>query len=233
MLSARSGLGTAQHMQKLAIYDMDKTITRHATLPGFLRFAGLRMAPARQLLWPLVGLLLLGYGLKLVNRARLKELMHRLLLGRRQDPARLAEVAEDFAAQLAADGLFDAALARIAQDRAEGYRMIMATASYAYYAAAVGELLGFETIATRSCRDNGNMILPQIDGENCYGPAKLRMIEDWLAVQGLARDQIYVRFYSDHPSDRPVLEWADEGYAVNADAKMVALAAQQGWPILW
>ncbi len=233
MLSARSRLGTAQCMLKLAIYDMDKTITRHATLPGFLRFAGMRVAPVRQLLWPLVGLLLLGYGLKLVNRARLKELMHRLLLGPQQDPARMAQVAEDFAAQLAVDGLFDTALARIAQDRADGYRMVMATASYEYYAAAVGELLGFETIATRSCRNIGNMILPQIDGENCYGPAKLRMIESWLAVQGLVRDQVYVRFYSDHPSDQPALDWADEGYAVNADAKMAALAAQQGWPILW
>jgi phosphoserine phosphatase len=220
-------------MQKLAIYDMDKTITRRATLPGFLRFAGMRVAPVRQLLWPLVGLLLLGYGLKLLDRARLKELMHQLLLGPRQDPARLAEVAEDFAAQLAVDGLFAAALARIASDRAEGYRLVMATASYAYYASAVGELLGLETIATRSRRDKGDMVLPLIDGENCYGPAKLGMIEDWLATQDLARTDIYVRFYSDHPSDRPVLDWADEAYAVNPDAKMVALAAERGWPILW
>ena len=95
-LSAFVRLGTALLMQKFAIYDMDKTITRRATFPGFLRFAGLRIAPVRQLLWQLVGLFLLGYALKLVSRGRLKELMHGALLGPRLDPARLAQVAEDF-----------------------------------------------------------------------------------------------------------------------------------------
>ena len=220
-------------MQKFAIYDMDKTITRRATFPGFLRFAGLRIAPVRQLLWPLVGLFLLGYALKLVSRGRLKELMHGALLGPRLDPARLAQVAEDFASHIIATGLFDAAHAQIAADRAEGCRMVMATASFHYYASAVGELLGFETIATNSQRDQHTLVLPLIAGENCYGPAKLRMIEAWLAAQGLPREALDIRFYSDHVSDQPVLDWADKGYAVNADARMKLLAVKQGWPLRW
>lgn len=220
-------------MQKFAIYDMDKTITRRATFPGFLRFAGLRIAPARQLLWPLVGLFLLGYSLKLVSRGRLKELMHGVLLGPRIDPARLAQVAEDFATRITETGLFDAARAQIAADRGEGCRMVMATASFHYYASAIGELLGFETIGTISQRDQCNMVLPTIDGENCYGPAKLRMIEAWLLAYGLKRESLHIRFYSDHVSDQPVLDWADQGYAVNADARMKLLAAKQGWPLLW
>ena len=41
--------------QQLAIYDMDKTITRVPTYPGFLRHAALRLAPWRLILLPLAG----------------------------------------------------------------------------------------------------------------------------------------------------------------------------------
>jgi phosphoserine phosphatase len=40
-----------------------------------------------------------------------------------------------------------------------------------------------------------------------------------------------VRFYSDHVSDRPVFEWADEAVAVNPDAKLRRLAAERGWAV--
>ena len=69
----------------------------------------------------------------------------------------------------------------------------------------------------------------KIDGENCYGPAKLRMVEEWLAKSGLGRG--HVRFYSDHASDAPVFEWADEAVAVNPHDKLARLARERGWAV--
>ena len=43
----------------------------------------------------------------------------------------------------------------------------------------------------------------KIDGENCYGPAKLRMIADWLEESGFKGAHGHVRFYSDHVSRPP------------------------------
>jgi phosphoserine phosphatase len=40
-----------------------------------------------------------------------------------------------------------------------------------------------------------------------------------------------VRFYSDHASDAPVFEWADEPVAVNPHAKLAKLAATRGWTV--
>ena len=71
----------------------------------------------------------------------------------------------------------------------------------------------------------------KIDGENCYGPAKLRMITDWLDASGLKDAHGHVRFYSDHVSDRPAFEWADEPVAVNPHGKLRRLAEQRGWAI--
>jgi phosphoserine phosphatase len=93
----------------------------------------------------------------------------------------------------------------------------MATASHGYYAAAIARLLGFDdVVATQAKRDGQGRILSLIEGDNCYGPAKLHMIEAWMQGEGIARGDVHVRAYSDHVSDAPLLEWADEPFAVNA-----------------
>ena len=68
-------------MSDLAIYDMDRTVTRHATYTPFLLHCASRRQQWRLLFVPLVALAMLGYVLKLYDRARLKEMCHFLLLG--------------------------------------------------------------------------------------------------------------------------------------------------------
>ena len=71
----------------------------------------------------------------------------------------------------------------------------------------------------------------RIAGENCYGPAKLRMIAEWVDKSGLKGVHGHVRFYSDHASDAPVFEWCDEPVAVNPHGRLRRLAKQRGWAI--
>ena len=220
-------------MQHLAIYDMDKTITAAPTWTRFLMHAARVRAPWRLALMPLAGVAGLGYLLKLIDRTKLKQLSQRLLLGRAVVAADLESVAETFAAAEIANGVLHGARERIEADRAAGYRLVMATASHGYYAAAIARLLGFDdVVATQARRDGQGRILSVIEGDNCYGPAKLRMIESWMQRARIARDDVQVRAYSDHISDAPLLEWADEGFAVNAHGPLQALAAARGWPLL-
>jgi HAD superfamily hydrolase (TIGR01490 family) len=220
-------------MRHLAIYDMDKTITAAPTWTRFLVHAARSRAPWRLALLPLVGVAGLGYLLKLIDRAELKQLSQRLLLGRALAPADLETVAETFAAAEIASGVLHGARERIEADRAAGYRLVMATASHGYYAAAIARHLGFDdVVATQARRDGQGRILSLIEGDNCYGPVKLRMIESWMQGAGIARSDVHVRAYSDHVSDAPLLEWADQGFAVNAHGPLRALAATRGWPLL-
>ena len=81
-------------MERLAIYDMDKTITRRPTWTPFLR-AWARAHPRR-----LAGLAATAgpvalYLARRIDRARLKEMTQRLVMGRsvgRTEAARVAEV---------------------------------------------------------------------------------------------------------------------------------------------
>lgn len=217
----------------LAIYDMDKTITRVPTYPGFLRHAALRLAPWRLVLLPLVGLSVLAYGMRLIDRQRLKEVNQRLLLGPHTRKSELATTAVSFAEKTIATNVHPGAFAAIAADRAAGRRLVMATASYRLYVEAIAHQLGFDdVIATNSLTGLDDRVIARVDGENCYGPAKLRMIVAWMEAQGIPRDQAHIRFYSDHASDAPVLEWADEPFAVNAHDALRSLARDRGWTIV-
>ena len=217
----------------LAIYDMDRTVTRRATYTPFLIHAATRLAPWRLALLPFVLAATLAYALKLIDRGRLKEMSYALLIGRGVAPGRLEPVVESFAARQLETNIMPGARAAIAADREAGRRLVMATASYRLYAAAIARLLGFDdVIATDSRVDLNGRVLARIDGRNCYGIAKLDMIEAWLQREGLEREAVHIRFYSDHVSDAPVHHWSDEPVAANAHDRLVRLAEAEGWEVL-
>ena len=220
-------------MIRLAIYDMDRTITRLPTFISFLLHAAQRRQQWRLLLLPLVGVTLLIYAMRLIDRATLKVWNQSLLVGKSIHPGDLAPIVDSFAQKTVAKNLLVDARARLATDKAEGYQLIMATASYRLYAEAIGKALGFDaTVATNTLAGLDTRIMAKIDGENCYGPAKLRMVTAWMHDNGIAREGAHIRFYSDHVSDAPAMAWADEAFAVNAHGPLRKLARQRGWAIL-
>ena len=217
----------------LAIYDMDRTITRRATYTPFLIHAAMKLAPWRLALMPFVILSMLAYVAKLIDRGRLKEINYTLLIGRGVAPERLEPVIESFADSQIAENIMPGARASIAADRAAGRRLVMATASYRIYAAAIAQRLGFkDVIATETGLDTQGRIIARIEGSNCYGDSKLAMIQAWLEREGLSREAVHIRFYSDHISDSVVHRWADEPVATNAHDRLVRLAKAEGWEVL-
>src|SRR3546814_5314376 len=97
------------------------------------------------------------------------------------------------------------ALDQIASDRAEGYTLVLATASYRLYVEAIAARLGFDAvIATDHLGQDLDYVRARIAGENCYDVAKLRMIQDWMAGKGVIRANSHIRAYSDHVSDAPM-----------------------------
>jgi HAD superfamily phosphoserine phosphatase-like hydrolase len=217
----------------LAIYDMDRTITRRATYTPFLLHAALRLAPWRLALLPLALLAMAAYALRLIDRGRLKEINYTLLVGRGIAPERLEPVVDSFAEAQLATNILPGARRAIAADRAAGRRLVMATASYRLSAAAIARRLGFDdVVATETGLDSKGRVVAKIDGANCYGPAKKDMILAWLQREGLDRDAVHIRFYSDHVSDHHVHRWADEAVAANAHTRLVRLAQAEGWEVV-
>ena len=219
-------------MTDLAIYDMDRTVTRHATYTPFLLHCAMRRQKWRLALVPFAAGSMLAYVGRLIDRSRLKEINHALMLGRLIHPHELNPLVESFADKTVRTNIRPGALKAIARDKAEGRRLVLATASYRLYAAAIAERLGFDdVVATGTTVGIDEALAARIEGENCYGPAKKRMLDIWLEAEGLTGKHGHVRFYSDHVSDAPVFEWADEAVAVNPHGKLRELATKRGWMI--
>ena len=219
-------------MSDLAVYDMDKTVTSRPTYTAFLLHVASRRSPWRLLLMPLVLLALLAYAVRLIDRARLKEINQRLLIGQRVPMAELRPLVESFADRQLGTNIRPGARAAIARDKAEGRRLVLATASYRLYADAIAERLGFDdVIGTGSVIGLDDRVHAKIGGENCYGPAKMRMIAEWFEKSELKGARGHVRFYSDHVSDRPAFEWADEPVVVNPHGELRKLAEKRGWAL--
>ncbi|WP_375270295.1 HAD family hydrolase [Sphingomonas sp.] len=220
-------------MTRYAFYDLDRTITRLPTWSAFLLFAARRRAPWRLALVPAAALAAVAHKGGLLNRDRLKEVMHRLLIGGAVSADDLARVADAFAERQVAGNVRAGAAQRIAADKAAGYRVVLATAAHRFYAERIARRLGIaDVIATEATTASDGRVRHHLSGANVYGAAKLAAVTAWLGRRGEPRDSQHVRFYSDHPTDAPCLAFADEGFAVHPDARLRALAGANGWPIL-
>ena len=217
----------------LAIYDMDKTVTRRATYNGFLLHMAFNKSPWRLFLSPLLPLGLLLYLLKIWDRGRLKQFSQILLIGHRVPRDRFARYLESHADLVVGKNVYPQLRARVAEEKAAGYRHIMATASYRLYVEAIAQRLGFDdVIATDLSTDSSGHVLARIDGHNCYDAAKLDLVKKWMAEHGLSREQCHIRAYSDHVSDAPLLAFADEAFATNPHLPLAQMAKANGWEII-
>lgn len=225
---------TPDYVHRVAMYDMDRTITRSGTYSGFLIHVARRRQQWRLLLLPVVALAGLAYLLRIIDRSRLKAINLRLLVGKSFRRAEIIPLAESYADMVVARGLHPAALAQIEADRAAGYRLLLATASFHLYVDAIARRLGMDDVlATRLDEPDGaDHIHARLAGDNCYGDAKFARISAWLADNAITREDAHIRAYSDHVSDHPMLHFADEAVATTPSRRLRDLAPQMGWTVV-
>jgi len=211
-----------------AIFDLDGTITQHSTyIPFIWRVA--RTNPAKLIhVAPILAAAAL-YRARLMSRAKLKELMLGGVLGG-MPMVEVQRYAVEFTDQCMRQALRPGALKRIERHKAAGDYLILATASFEFYAEIFGQRLGFDqVIATKTVRDPQGRITGAIDGENCRGEAKLRRIFEALPA---LKAQFRVVAYSDHHVDLPLLRWADCAFAVNPTKSLRQQAPAENFEIL-
>jgi HAD superfamily hydrolase (TIGR01490 family) len=195
----------------IAVFDLDRTITRSGTFNGFLR-AHVAARPAQW--WRLVPALAtaLRYAGGGIDRKSAKERLLRLFFGgtRRSD---LEGEAALFAERVMTRDLRQGAAHAIEEHRRAGHVVLMATACMDFLAFPIARRLGISAVvATRLERGDGQVVSGDIEGDDCYGQSKLLRVAEALPKP---REECFVVAYSDHRSDVPLLRWADVGVAVN------------------
>lgn len=122
----------------------------------------------------------------------------------------------------------------VAAHQAAGHACVIVTATTRYVAEGFAPLFGIDTVlATEAAVDATGRWTGEVAGEPCFRAGKIRHVEAWLAAQGLSLASAGPSwFYSDSASDLPLLERVDHAVAVRPDARLAAVAAERGWPVL-
>jgi HAD superfamily hydrolase (TIGR01490 family) len=195
---------------RLAVFDLDGTITRHDTLVPFLLGYAARHPRGAWRLWRLpFSLLRLALGLS--DRGRFKaSLVRQVMVGAtRRD---VDDWAGEFCRARLPPLLNPGALAAIERHRAAGDRLVLLSASVDLYVPAIGRALGFdETICTGLSWSDGRLA-GRLTTANRRGAEKKRCIEQLRARHPDAR----IAAYGNAGSDFEHLLACDEPLVVNA-----------------
>ena len=214
--------------QVAVIFDLDKTITRHDTYLAFL-IEILRLYPQRLLRCAFLPFAVLLYKTRLRDNSWLKQVFLRAIAGGMSRDS-IQHCSSRFLEQVLANDIRPAALQTIKCHRDAGHRLVLATASFDFYAEELGRRLGFDAvICTRAGWDAEQKLSGKIQGENCYGKNKLARLQKHFGKQ---RSQLHLIGYSDHHSDAFFLQWVDQPVTVNPTAKLQKTAHKQGFAIV-
>lgn len=216
-------------MRTFALYDLDRTVLRHASFTPFLLFAARQRAWPRLLLAPAWLAAMAGYKLGLCSRAGLKGFGLRLFLGSQVNENVLQELGEAFADSVVPAWVAPGAARAMGADRAAGRELVLVTAAMGFYAEPIARRLGFAQVLATGHRALDGPGRCELDGENCYGDEKVGRVRAMLADLGLARGECRLVFYSDSVSDAPLFGFSDEAVLVDPGRKGRSHALREGW----
>jgi phosphatidylglycerophosphatase C len=208
---------------RLAVFDLDGTITKHDTLvPYALTFV------VRKRLWRLPALLLvlpalLGYAIGLLDRGGLKSAFIRATLGGRHRKE-LEGWTATFVDRLLAQGLFPRAVAAIEAHARAGDHLVLLSASPDLYAPAIARALGFKECICTGVRWDGERLRGTLTTPNRRGEEKARCLQALRA----RHPGIEAVAYGNAASDLEHLKLVERGVLVNGSAAARRAAAREG-----
>ncbi len=151
----------------------------------------------------------------------------------RPEPDALA-MRERFMREVMQPAVHERACKLVQQHQTAGDRVAIVTATNEFVTRPIADLFGIETlIAVELERDAQGRATGRARGVPTFREGKVTRVEQWLKDLGhAAQDFDRITFYSDSINDLPLLEWATHPVATNPGAKLEAVAAERGWPIL-
>ncbi|MES2073362.1 MAG: HAD family hydrolase [Pseudomonadota bacterium] len=141
---------------------------------------------------------------------------------------------EQFMQEVIQPVLTPAARDLIKRHRDHGDLMVIITATNRFVTAPIAAALGVEHLiaAEPELSADGNLT-GKLLGVPTSGEGKIIHLRQWLDSRGeKLQDFTCSHFYSDSQNDIPLLSVVTHPVATNPNAKLMAHAHQQGWPIL-
>ncbi|PSM55681.1 HAD-IB family hydrolase [Clostridium diolis] len=199
-------------MKKLAIFDIDYTITKKETLMELFKYVikkdkkNLRFLP-RAIYCGIM------YAIGIYDERKVKETFLRFIDGIKEEE--LAELVKEFYDESLKNILYDDALKMIKKLKNEGYDIYLISASPEFY---VNEFYNIKevdkVIGTKFGFENGTFVRKMV-GNNCKGEEKVRRLKEVLKDEKIEVDFKESYMFSDSLSDKPLLDLVGKPYLIN------------------
>ncbi len=117
----------------------------------------------------------------------------------------------------------------IAEHRAAGRLLMLATTSPQPFVQPIADALDFDGVICTQWRSADGVYTGDVDGEFLWGAAKSNAVSEWAQQNDVDLSKSYA--YSDSYFDAPMLDSVGHPVAINPDAQLAATALVKGWPI--
>ena len=217
--------------QVAAIFDMDDTLLNGSSgrmLFTWLRDKGMLNRYFRRRDIPQAILAALLYKLHLLDPTWLILRMGRSAAG--ADAAEMWAISRRWFDEMLVPAIHQDGVAKVAWHRAQGHRLVICSGSSQFAVDLMGAHLEIdETVCTewivQAGRLTGELRQPLV-----FAEGKVFWMNRWAEEKNVDLSRSY--FYTDHISDRPLLEVVAHPVAVNPDPKLARLARTRDWDVL-
>ena len=193
-------------MEKLAIFDIDYTITRKETLMEFFKYLVSKDIKNIKFL-PRALYSGLMYGIKVYDEKRVKECFLKFI--ENIDEAELAKLTKSF---------YDEKISKILY-KDEVYMVVLISASPEFYVKEFYAIKEVDLIIGTKFTFEGGKFIRKMDGNNCKGEEKVRRLNKVLKEKNIKVDFKNSYMFSDSLSDKPLLDLVGNPYLINYKKK--------------
>lgn len=203
-------------MKRLAIFDVDFTITKRETLMEFYKYCikedirNIRYLP-RALYSGLM------YGVRVYDEKRVKESFLKFIEG--IEEKELQNLVKRFYKNRLSKILYEDAITMMRKLKNEGYDIYLISASPEFYLNEFYNIKEVNKIIGTKFNFNEGKFARCMNGENCKGEEKVRRLKEELLKDKIEVDFENSYMFSDSLSDKPLLDLVGKPYLINFTKK--------------
>lgn len=203
-------------MTKLAIFDVDFTLTKKETLMQFYKYM-IKKDFKNIIYLPRAIYSGLMFKLKIYDEKKTKETFLKFIKG--LTVKEIDDLANDFYNNVIVDILYLNAIDMIKKCKDEGYTVVLISASPEFYISKFKNIEEVDITFGTKFMFNNNRFICKMDGENCKGQQKVTVLKDYFKLYGIQVDWKKSKMFSDSLSDKPLLDLVGEPYIINYKKK--------------
>ncbi len=198
--------------EKLAIFDVDFTLTRKETLLQFFKFLikddkkNLRFIP-RALFSGIM------YGIKVYDEKMVKQSFLKFIDG--IDEKSLQILVKKYYDEVLSKILYKDSIDMIRKLKDEGCKVFLISASPEFYLKELYNIKEVDVIIGTRFSINQGKFERKMVGENCKGEEKVRRLKEYLNEHNIEVDYKNSYMFSDSLSDKPLLDLVGNAYLIN------------------